>query len=510
MKATLGLERTGEQMVTTVHSLRRRLDIQMLRWQARLDAPGVDRYLPWGLAIVFWVILALLAIARSRDLGLSPQVGHYLQAVHLMGEGLSPVVSEWGFNVFANQAAFLFWPVARLAVLLPSVETLLVLQALALAVTVVPLWRVARGPANLRVSGAATLAVAFALHPSVHNLNLAGFHPEVFALPALLAAYLATHRQNWWALGVLVAIVVTARADLGLAVTALGLLFVTEDRRRVGWSLAAFGMSWFLVMAFVVQPMFGDGVYPHITAFAHYGDSSFGVLLGMLADPVGLLGDLMDRASFEKMLLLVAPVLFLPLVRPRYIVTLLPLTALYLVADVPEDVMGNPQQDVPALVFVFIATAFALMRIGTRGISRVLVDRRVLTVMVLTASVFFVRDAAASPYEKPWDWGSRDHVDSARVSATTWVGDEASVLASPVVFPLLADRESVYVLDGATLQRVDPEIPDTIDVVVFDRETSGLSTSGNRAFEHKLVLLDFRSRFEAEGVSVWVRRPGSS
>jgi len=84
------------------------------------------------------------------------------------------------------------------------------------------------------------------------------------------------------------------------------------------------------------------------------------------------------------------------------------------------------------------------------------------------------------------------------------------VLASPVVFPLLADRESVYVLDGTTLQRVDPEIPDTIDVVVFDRETSGLSTSGNRAFEHKLVLLDFRSRFEAEGVSVWVRRPGSS
>ena len=508
MKATKGLERTGEQVATTMHSLRRRIDIGMLRWQARLDAPMVDRYLPWGLATTFWLFLALLAIARSSDLGIGPQVGYYLQAVHLMGEGASPVVSEWGFNVFANQAAFLFWPIARLAEPLPTVETLLVLQSLALAVTVVPLWRIARGPANLRVSGAATLAMAFVLHPSVHNLNLAGFHPEAFALPALLAAYLMVTRQNWWILGVLVAIVVTARADLGLAVSALGLLFLTEERRRVGWALTGFGLVWFLVMAFVVQPIFGHGTYPHVETFSRYGDSVFGVLLGMLADPIGLLGDLLDRASFEKMLLLVAPVLFLPLVRPRYIMTLAPLTALYLVADVPEDILGNPQQDVPALVFVFIATSFALMRIGTRGISRILVDRRVLTVMVLTASVFFIRDAAASPYEQPWDWGSRDEVDSARVAATTWVGDDASVMASPVVFPLLAGRESVYLLDAETLHRVAPEIPSSVDVVVFDRETSELSNSGNRGFEDKLVVLNFRRRFEDEGVSVWVRRPG--
>ena len=129
MKAAKGLERTGEQVATTVHSLRRRVDIEMLRWQARLDAPVVDRYLPWALASTFWLLLALLAIARSRDLGIGPQVGHYLQAVHLIGAGASPVVSEWGFNVFANQAAFLFWPIAKLAESLPTVETLLVLQS---------------------------------------------------------------------------------------------------------------------------------------------------------------------------------------------------------------------------------------------------------------------------------------------------------------------------------------------------------------------------------------------
>ncbi len=509
MRGALGLERTGEQVATTVQTLRRRIDIQLLRWQARLDAPAADRSLPWGVAAVFAAVLALLAIARSRDLGLGPQLGHYLQAVHLMDSGAEPVISEMGMNVFAIQAAFLFWPVARLAGILPAAETLLVLQSMAIAVSVVPIWRIARGPANLRISGSATLVTAFTLHPSVHNLNLSGFHPEVFALPALLAAYLEASRERWWTVWLLALVAVTARADLGLAVTALGLLFVTEDRRRMGWSLAGFGLAWFLVMAFVVQPAFGHGSYPHVGAFAHYGDSVLGVLVGMLADPIGVVGDIVDRASFEKMLLLVAPVLFLPLVRPRYIVTLFPLLALYLIADVPDDGLGNPQQDVPALVFVFVAAAFALMRIGTPGVHRVLVDRRVLTVLVLTASVFFVRDAAVSPYEQPWEWGSRDAVDDARVAASTWVGDEASVMASPVLYPLLAERVSAFVMDPGEVGWEDPEIPAGIDVLVFDEATSGWDRRAVRAFENGLVGDDFRKRFEAEGVGVWVRRPGS-
>ncbi|HBL08342.1 MAG TPA: hypothetical protein DDZ64_04490, partial [Acidimicrobiaceae bacterium] len=91
VRATRGLERTGEQVVTTMHTMRRRIDIEMLRWQARLDAPASDRALPWVIAGVFGIVLALLAISRSRDLGLGPQVGYYLQAVHLMERGASPV-----------------------------------------------------------------------------------------------------------------------------------------------------------------------------------------------------------------------------------------------------------------------------------------------------------------------------------------------------------------------------------------------------------------------------------
>ncbi|GIT00098.1 MAG: hypothetical protein CM1200mP26_18100 [Acidimicrobiales bacterium] len=106
---------------------------------------------------------------------------------------------------------------------------------------------------------------------------------------------------------------------------------------------------------------------------------------------------------------------------------------LYLVADVPDTGYGNPPQDVAALAFVFIAATYALMRIGTQGVSRIHVDRRVLMVLVLTATVFFVRDAASSPYEEPWDWGRRTSTDVARVSTSVLVGDDARVMVSPEV-----------------------------------------------------------------------------
>ena len=74
----------------------------------------------------------------------------------------------------------------------------MVMQSLSLGIAVVPIWRIARGPANLRTGGAAVLTFAYSLHPSIHNLNLAGFHPEALAIPALLAAYLSGHYEKWW------------------------------------------------------------------------------------------------------------------------------------------------------------------------------------------------------------------------------------------------------------------------------------------------------------------------
>ncbi|MEO2113198.1 MAG: hypothetical protein ABGX79_01530, partial [Acidimicrobiales bacterium] len=119
-------EWTGEHVTVRVHEARRRFDMRLLRWQAQLETPAVDRFLPWIAAFVLFVSLSLLALAKNRDLGLGLGIGFPLQAIHLLEGGRPPVISELGLNMFAVQAAFLFVPIAFLARFVPTTEMLLV------------------------------------------------------------------------------------------------------------------------------------------------------------------------------------------------------------------------------------------------------------------------------------------------------------------------------------------------------------------------------------------------
>ena len=226
----------------------------------------------------------------------------------------------------------------------------------------------------------------------------------------------------------------------------------------------------------------------------------------MLSDPVSVFGDLFARESFEKVILLVAPVLFLPLVRMRYLIPIFPLLALYLVAD-GVDELSNPQQDVALLPFVFIGAVYALTRVGIPGVKRILVDKRVLAVLALTAMVFFIRDASSSPYEQPWDWGRRDVSDVARIDAAESLETYDRVLAHSSIFNLVAERETVKLLpdDGYYLPSL--ELVSGIDVILFDSGILNWKETEVRTFGHALQTLGFREEFNRSGITVFSKRP---
>jgi uncharacterized membrane protein len=487
-------------------TLRRRVDNVVLRWQARLDSEWSDRTLPWIVAVTLFVLLAALALARARSLDGAEDLSLYTQAVWLIRHGFAPDVTfgDAPSHLMAQQAAFIVYPMTGISYVLPIIPGLLVLQSAALALAVVPLWRIGRNLANLRVGAVATLVFVYAVYPVMHNLNLAGFHPEVVAIPGLLAAFYfaETNRWRWFALFAVV--VMLCRADLGLVVAGMGVLFAIEGKRRKGAVVVVLALAWTLVAALVIQPNFGDGSFPHLNAFREFGDSPGSVAWGMLSDPLGLLGDLTSEQNFNLLVTLLAPVVFLPVLAPRYLLPAIPLQVLYMVADVPrEDVFG--QQTVAVTAFIFIATAFALSRIGRMGVEKVIVDRRVLAALLLAGTVFFVRDAASSPYREPWDWGGQDAVDGARIDAEERIASDAAVRASPSMLQVLAERPRLYVLDPT--QPPDAEAAaDGVDVVVIDEQQIGeWSARERQEFYEGMARAGFRVTATQQGIIVFER-----
>ena len=491
--------------VTARVGIRRRIDKAVLRWQGRLDADWADRFVPWSATALLFALLVALSLARARSLDGGAELGEFTQAAWLVARGAAPFVTITDTHLLAEQAAFVFYPIAWSTRVLPIIPTLLVVQSAVLALGVIPLWWLARWVAKLRVGAATVLVVAYMLYPALHDLNLADFHPEVVALPALLAAALFGLTDRWRAYAVAVAVILLCRADLGLAVAALGIVLAVEGRRRAGaWSMAV-GIGWTLLAVLVVQPHFGDGVFIHADAFTTYGDTPWAIFGSILTSPVQVLGDLTSEQNFDVAVVLLAPVAFLPVLAPRFLLPILPLEALYLLADTPTGEATRPEHTIAITAFIFLATTFALARIGRQSVSRVSVDRRILGALLFASAVFFVRDAASSPYRHPWDWGGRDAVDAARLEAADLVGPFAPVRASSSLLPLLGEREGVYLLDTDGNPHVRRAAEDAY-AIVFDAEAaSDWDDEARRRFHGGLERSGFERISTDEGVWVYVR-----
>lgn len=491
----------------TERTLRQKADRQLLRWQARLETHGFDRVAPWGGAAVLFAILLALALARSRELSAGSDLAEFAQSAWLIGEGFRPESTLLGGNYLAEQAAFIVYPIAVVVDIFPTVTTLLIIQSLALAVTLVPIWRIARDVANLKMGSTMAVTFAYGVYSAVHDINLADFHPEALALPALVAAVLCALKERWIRYWVLVALVLSARADLGLAIAGLGVLLVVEGRRRTGVATSIIGLGWSTIAILVVQPAYAGGAYPHVDAFGRYGqDNPYDVLWGIISAPHEFLGDLASQENFFILVSLLAPVVFLPVVAPRYLLPGVPLYVLYLAADVPEGQLAEAPQTVPITAFVFVATVFALQRSGHKLVERVRVDRRVVWAVVLAASVFFVRDAASSPYEEPWQWGRRDVVDGARLEAADMVPQDAAVRAGDLILPLIADRSRLYALDAIEVDRLrDAAGPAAADVeyIILDETTAPGEADQADGFRINLQRLGWELISDSEGIRVF-------
>ena len=204
-----------------------------MRWQARLDSEGADRFLPWVGAGLLSLIFFVLAEAKVRSGGASPSLAAAAQGAWLIAHFKTPHLTLTDTHLLAQHLPLGFYPLGWATRLLPTVPTLLALQAIALGSGVIPLWRIARDIAALRAGAALALCAAYGLSPTLNNLDLAGFNPAAIAVAPLLGAtYLADPS------GSVTKALTTGFAAAGGSSTAI----LTEDSGRLLVRIAAAGI----------------------------------------------------------------------------------------------------------------------------------------------------------------------------------------------------------------------------------------------------------------------------
>jgi len=218
-----------------------------------------ERVLPWAMALVFAGLYTTVSVLRfeqlqpaSFDLGIFEQaIRHYahLQApiVDLEGAGHNFLGDHW------NPAIVVFAPFYRL---FPFPQTLLVVQAVAIALGVVPITRA--GMRHLgRWSGIA-IGLAFGMSYGIQAAVAFDVHEVALAVPLLAFALEAFLASRWKAAVLWAAPLVLVKEDLGLTVAAFGVVLVLVGARRWGLGLAAFGLASFALTMKVLIPYFNS------------------------------------------------------------------------------------------------------------------------------------------------------------------------------------------------------------------------------------------------------------
>ena len=240
-------------------------------------------------------------------------LGIFDQAVYLISQGQPPIPTALGFHILGDHAALILYPLALLYWLYPSVYWLLAVQAIALAGGVIPVWHLAK-QAGLKESQGGTIVLSYLLYPLVFNLNLFDFHPDVLALPGLLAAIWAARAKRLAGFCLSILVVLSCKEVLALTVVAMGLwLWLFEQRRIYGAIALLSGISWFWLTTQVVIPYFGGAaasVSRHLTRYSQFGHSFPEVAWNLLLHPGLILGQVFSGATLGYLALLLLPIVW--------------------------------------------------------------------------------------------------------------------------------------------------------------------------------------------------------
>jgi uncharacterized membrane protein len=222
--------------------------------------PTWERALPWVMALILAGIYSTISVAKlerlgtgSFDLGIFEQaIRHYahLQApiVDLEGAGHNFLGDHW------NPAIAVFAPFYRL---FPTPVTLLVGQALVIALAVVPITRA--GMRHLGRWPGVAVGLAFGISYGIQGAVNFEVHGVSLAVPLLAFALEAFLAGRWKVVVAWAAPLVLVQEDLGVTVAALGLVLVLVGARRWGMGLAAFGLASFALTMTVLIPYFSRG-----------------------------------------------------------------------------------------------------------------------------------------------------------------------------------------------------------------------------------------------------------
>ena len=281
----------------------------------RLRVFSVWHVTSFVLSAVYTVWLAVRTTRDHFGLGTSAyDFGLYDQGVWLLSQGKAPFVTLMGRNLFGDHTSFILLPLVPLYWFVSSTGLLFVVQALALGLGAIPVWKATRLLLG-SLPMCCVAVVAYLLHPALTFTGMENFHPDAALAPLIAWAIYAALGYRWVQYVSAVVLILMVKEDTALFVMALGVWVALRRDRKIGL-ITVLGSLW-IALLFLFAVMRGIVGVPYRNEWRLPFGGFGGLFRTAVTRPDKLMQHLVSGERPLYVLQLLAPVGFVALVRPE-------------------------------------------------------------------------------------------------------------------------------------------------------------------------------------------------
>ncbi|HEY0712195.1 MAG TPA: DUF2079 domain-containing protein, partial [Polyangia bacterium] len=313
---------------------------------------------------------------------------------------------------------------------------------------------------------AAIVALCYLLYPPLHGSNLYDFHYIPLG-PFFLwfCLYALEARRNWLAV-VFVALTLSVREDVSVALVIVGgYLVLSGERPKAGLIVAAVGAAFFVLIKMIIMPrMIGEASFVYIYKnLLPSGEGGFGgVLKTVIGNPVFTLHSLLERDKLMYFLQVATPLAFLSFRRPLDALFCLPGFMFTLLSTGYTPVYQiSFQYTAHWTMYVFLAVVLNLAAVARRrpdiGDPRVGAAKQTAWIVAMVTSTIIVSHQYGALLQQntvrggfgPYNFGRTDE-DRARYRSLrellAKVPPRAKIVGTETLVPHFSNRPDAYTM----------------------------------------------------------------
>lgn len=397
------------------------------------------------------------------------------------------------FYVHVSPVYYLLLPIYCL---IPVPATLQVLQAVILASSIIPLWKLSRHH-GLSPSVSILFCALLLLYPAFSGGTSYDLHENAFLTPFILWLFWGIDRQNTAITIIFSCLTLLVKEDAAVYVAVIALYLILRgclknNSSRIwsvitGLCMLIGSVLWFFLVTTFLKNV-GDGVmtYRYQNFMYDHSDSLLTVIKAVLLCPMKAIYEAVDAEKMQFLFLTLAPILGLPLFTRRYerYILLIPYILINLMSDYQY------QHDVFfQYTFGSAAFLFYLAIINLSDLHGNWKHSFITAVSLAICSVLFIQTIVpvASRYPK-YCIENKEHYQQIR-QTLSMIPDDAAVSASTFYTTHLSQREVLYDVKYASLEHI---LSTEYVALAVNNPTSytPYTADSNNGFENFVAILE--------------------